>query len=117
MTPSNADRLEHLMRILPTQDAELIYLEAQATSWLQAIGTHLDQLPQLDDGTPLSNSVTGRTCRKGWRNIVPAKPGSAWEELSFLRLTTRTTSTAEDPFDELDSLKFESSAHGLAYRN
>lgn len=116
MTPTDADFVEHLLRLLPSDQAELVYLEAVNTSWRTAVGVHLDALKPFPDGTPLSSAVTGRRCRADWRTEAPAEPNSAWDELAFLRIATGTEGT-DSPFEELDNLRLAVEAKGLAYRN
>lgn len=109
-------RIEHLMRLLPADDAEIVYLDAQNIGWAAAIGNRLELVPDLPDGTPLSSTVTGRRCREDWRLHVTARPGCAWEELEFLRIARGSTPTT-DPFDELAALRFDMQADSLLYRN
>lgn len=111
------DLVEHLMRVLPADTAELIYLEASATSWSAAVGLHMEELGSLPDGTPLNSAVTGRRCPAGWRAWVPACKGSSWEELTFLRLTAPGDLTELDLFEELDQRRFNLNAQKVLYRN
>lgn len=116
MTPGTQDLIEHLMRILPAPQAEMVYVEALNTGWRTAIGVYLDDLRPFPDGTPLSSAVTGRKCCDNWRGSVPPEPGSAWSELSFLRITSGAEET-DSPFEELDDLRLAAEAKGLVYRN
>lgn len=116
MIPSDEDVTEHLLRILPTTDAELIYLESRCTSWSTAVGAYGLGAQALIDGTPLHSVVTGRKCRTDWRTLASPRSGSAWEELSLLRMTTDDAG-GENPFAEIADRGLAAEATALPYRH
>lgn len=116
MIPTDEDITEHLLRVLPTAEAELIYLESRCTDWVTAVGIYGLGAQPLLDGTPLSSVVTGRKCRTDWRTITPVQSGSAWEELSLLRLTTGSAG-GSNPFSEIEDQELAAECAAITYRH
>lgn len=91
------------MRVAPRHLAESIVATAETNaSWVVSIGVHAQELDSaLSRGAPLRCVIDDSLHDTKWREKTPPKPGSAWEELEFLRLQQQDDLRLEDPLQEL----------------
>lgn len=103
--PNTTDEItEHLLRLGDEQSALEVLLTSRTRPWAEAFSHHPNCSDPLPANSPLDAALAGTNYVPSWRTNVPAKQGSAWEELECLRGSLHRTPTA-DPITELEELR------------
>jgi hypothetical protein len=103
---------EHVMRAVDDDTHLYAFLDAApqspaAYAALGALTTHA--MFQLTAGSPVHAWLRGHTLDPNWRDAVPVRPGSLWEQLQFLQTLYGTPAgAAACPFQRLSDLRVTS---------
>lgn len=106
-----AGRTAVVEQVMRTCDDELqvlpfLAVEPGTRAASAALGRLLSSHPvRLVGGCPLISFVAGAELDPEWRDACPARPSSLWASLQFLRTLYGPDPTAEDPYEELETLR------------